>query len=150
MYNASMKTCIYHCSIPVRYADLDPQGHVNNACYLTYLEQARVGYVKNLDLWDGKSFQDVGIIIARVEIDYLIPILLENQLQVGAAVARLGSKSLDMIYSLKDKESLEVFAKAKTVLVSYDYQSQSPREIPDAWRNKIGEFEGFSSIKDKE
>lgn len=145
-----MKTCKYYCSIPVRYGDLDPQGHVNNACYLTYLEQARVGYVQELDLWDGKNFQDVGIIIARVEVDYLIPILMENQLLVGAAVSRLGSKSLDMIYSLEDAESREIFAKAKTILVSYDYQSQSPRKIPDLWRAKIVEFEGISSFVDKE
>jgi acyl-CoA thioester hydrolase len=150
LYNAGMKTCRYYRSISVRYGDLDPQGHVNNACYLTYLEQARIGYVQELDLWDGKCFQDVGIIIARVEIDYLTPILMENQLQVGATVSHLGSKSFDMMYSLEDPESKEVFAKAKTVLVSYDYISQSPREIPETWRAKIAEFEGIGSFTDEE
>jgi acyl-CoA thioester hydrolase len=38
----------YYHPIEVRYGDLDPQGHVNNARYLTYLEQARIGYIRHL------------------------------------------------------------------------------------------------------
>jgi hypothetical protein len=45
----------YH-PIEVRYSDLDPQGHVNNAKFLTYLEQARIEYIGKLGLWDGSSF----------------------------------------------------------------------------------------------
>ena len=43
----------YYHLIEVRYGDLDPQGHVNNACYLTYMEQARIGYIQHLGLWAG-------------------------------------------------------------------------------------------------
>jgi len=56
--------------ISVRYGDLDPQGHVNNAGFLTYMEGARVSYIRRLGLWDGKSFLEIGFILARVELDY--------------------------------------------------------------------------------
>ena len=51
----------YH-PIEVRYADLDPQGHENNARFFSYVEQARVNYVKSLGLWGGGSFLDFGFI----------------------------------------------------------------------------------------
>ena len=59
-----MSTCRFYHPIEVRYGDLDPQGHVNNARYLTYMEQARIAYVAHLGLWKGPSFLDIGIILA--------------------------------------------------------------------------------------
>jgi acyl-CoA thioester hydrolase len=49
--------------IEVRYGDLDPQGHVNNAKILTYMEQGRVFYFKQLKLWESGSFLNFGIIL---------------------------------------------------------------------------------------
>jgi hypothetical protein len=54
----------FYYPIEVRYGDLDPQGHVNNAKYLTYMEQARVAYIRRLGVWKGDSFLDIGIILA--------------------------------------------------------------------------------------
>ncbi|MCU0476436.1 MAG: acyl-CoA thioesterase [Anaerolineae bacterium] len=63
--------------MPVRYGDIDSLGHVNNAKYLTYIEQARIIYVRDLALWDGK-LADFGIIMARAEVDYRSPITLDD------------------------------------------------------------------------
>ena len=84
--------------IIVRYGDLDPQGHVNNAAFLTYLEHARVNYIRHLGLWDGKSFLKIGFILARIELDYKAPILMTDEVEVGVRTSRLGNKSLDMEY----------------------------------------------------
>jgi acyl-CoA thioester hydrolase len=54
--------------VQIRYADLDAQWHVNNARFLTILEQARLSYIRQLGLWDGKSFLDLGLIVADVHI----------------------------------------------------------------------------------
>jgi acyl-CoA thioester hydrolase len=59
----------YHL-IEVRYGDLDPQGHVNNAKFLSYMEQARVFYLKQLMLWEGGSFLNMGIILADVQLTF--------------------------------------------------------------------------------
>ena len=72
----------YH-PIEVRYGDLDPQGHVNNAKYLTYLEQARIAYLRRLGLWESESFLDVGIILADVLVTFRKPILYHDPIRVG-------------------------------------------------------------------
>ncbi len=69
----------FYQPIELRYGDLDPQGHVNNASYLTYIEQARIGYIRHLGLWQGGSFLDIGIILADVHLTFRAPILFENR-----------------------------------------------------------------------
>ncbi len=134
------KFYFYH-PVFVRYGDLDPQGHVNNARYLTYLENARVAYLKHLDLWDGKSFLEVGIILASINLDFKAPIIMAHDIRVGVRVSRLGRKSLDMDYLIEEKNTRQCFAAGSTVLVAYDYQEHKTIPIPGAWRETISTFE---------
>ena len=61
--------------IEVRYGDLDPQGHVNNAKHLTYFEQARIAYMIELGLFTkDQSFMEIGVILADVHITYFEPV----------------------------------------------------------------------------
>ena len=106
----------YH-PLEVRYGDLDPQGHVNNAKYMTYMEQARVAYIRRLGLWPGGSFLDLGIILADAQITFRKPILFGTPLRVGVATIRLGNKSLTMEYSLEHAGDGNVFATGSSVLV---------------------------------
>lgn len=129
--------------IEIRYGDLDPQGHVNNAKYLTYMEQARIQYIRNLGLWKSNSFLDVGIILAEVRVTYRIPIQYGTEIKVGVRVSRLGNKSMDMEYSLQDSATGQEMANGSSVLVAYDYRSQQTIPIPDDWREKIAIFEGL-------
>ncbi len=129
--------------ITVRYGDLDPQGHVNNARYLTYLEQARIGYIQALGLWDGHSFFSIGFILATAEITYKAPILLGQKVRVGVRVSRLGNKSMTMVYAIQDGETGDELASAETVLVAYDYRVSATIPLPDHWREAIRRFEGL-------
>jgi len=131
----------YH-PIEVRYGDLDPQGHVNNAKYLTYLEQARIAYIRRLGLWKSDSFLDVGIILAEVRITFQKPILYQNHIQVGVKITRLGNKSLTMEHQIEGIDHGEQFASASIVLVMYDYHQNATIPIPEDWRTTIQEFEG--------
>ncbi len=138
-----MSTYHFFHPIEIRYGDLDPQGHVNNAKYLTYLEQARIQYIKHLGLWKSNSFIDVGIILAEVRVVYRQPILFGTPIQVGVRVTRLGNKSMDMEYILQDSASGPEMANGSSVLVAYDYRSQQTIPIPDHWRKQIATFEGL-------
>jgi len=131
----------YYHPIEVRYGDLDPQGHVNNSRYLTYLEQARVSYIRHLGLWDGRSFRDIGFILADAHITYRSPILYGQVVRVGVRFVRLGNKSLTMQYSIEDGQLGDQMATATTVQVAYDYYSQKTIPIPENWRQKISQFE---------
>ena len=131
----------YH-PIEVRYGDLDPQGHVNNARYLTYMEQARVAYVRQLGLWDGGSFFNFGLILADVHVAFLKPIYFDQKIQVGVRVSRIGNKSLTMEYSLIDQIQQEL-AVSESILVAFDYHRNNTVPVPDHWRRTIIEFEGL-------
>ena len=144
MYNGLMADfCFFH-TIDVRYADLDPQGHVNNAGFIIYLEHARVSYIRELGLWDGKDFLEIGFILARIELDYKAPILITDGVEVGVRVSRLGNKSLDMDYLIQTPNSGKIFAQGRTVQVAYDYQGKKTIPLPMNWRNVIQEYEGLS------
>lgn len=133
----------YYHDIEVRYGDLDPQGHVNNAKYLTYIEQARVSYIINLGLWDAKSFEEVGIILADAQLSFLAPIQFRQPVRVGVRVSRLGGKSLEMDYLIEDSRTHKALARGKTVIVAYDYRGRQSIPIPEVWRHAIATFENI-------
>jgi acyl-CoA thioester hydrolase len=129
--------------IEVRYGDLDPQGHVNNAKYLTYFEQARVAYLIHLGLFQkGLSFLEIGMIIADIHIVYRAPILWENTIKVGVGISRLGNKSFTMVQNVVHAETGKLFAEGEVIMVAYDYRSGQTIRIPDAWREVVRRFEG--------
>jgi len=135
-----MEFRFYH-PIEVRYGDLDPQGHLNNARYLTYMEQARIQYIKHLGLWKGESFLDVGVILADIHITFRAPVRFGQAVRVGVRVARLGGKSMEMVQVIEDSESGQELATGTAVLVAYDYHSSRSIPIMDEWRQTISEFE---------
>jgi acyl-CoA thioester hydrolase len=134
----------FYLPIEVRYGDLDPQGHVNNAKYLTYMEQARIEYIHQSGLWEGGSFQDIGIILANAQITFQASIRYGQPVRVGVRVSRLGNKSMTMEYRLEDAQSGEGLASASTTVVTYDYRTQQTIPIPDHWRKIIGQIEGLA------
>ena len=133
----------FHLPIEVRYGDLDPQWHVNNARYLSYMEQGRVAYLTHLGLWNGLDFNRLGLIVADIHVAYLAPMLLFRKYRLDQRVARIGNKSLVFEYQVVDEESGEHMAKAEAVMVAYDYDQHGSIPVPDAWRKKIGDFEGL-------
>ena len=133
----------FHHLIEVRYGDLDPQGHVNNAKYLTYIEQGRVFYWKQLKLWEGGSFMDIGVILADVQLTFKKAIQFGDPVRVGVRISRLGNKSMDCEYSIEDARDASVFATGTSVLVAYDYHNLRSVAIPEEWRKTIRQFEGL-------
>jgi acyl-CoA thioester hydrolase len=134
----------FHFTYPVevRYVDLDPQGHVNNAHFLTYFEQARVNYLIHLGLFSkDHSFLEIGIILADAHLTFLTPVLFGMDVRVGACVSRLGNKSMTMEYRMFDAATNTELATGSTVLVTFDYRRQQTIPIPNAWREKILAFE---------
>jgi acyl-CoA thioester hydrolase len=132
----------YHL-IEVRYGDLDPQGHVNNAKILTYLEQARVFYLKHLKLWEGGSFLDIGIILADVQLTFRKAIQFGDPVRVGVRITRIGNKSMTSEYVIEDGRDASEFATGTSVLVAYDYHNNRSVSIPEEWRKAILELEGL-------
>ncbi len=114
----------------VRFNDLDGMGHVNNAVYSTYLEQARLA-------WFGSDermpLEDV--ILARTEIDFRSPLSVGEVVEIGVRPTRLGTKSFELEYEMRSDGRL--VAQAKSVLVGYDYERAQSVEVPARWRERL-------------
>jgi acyl-CoA thioester hydrolase len=129
--------------IIVRFHDLDALGHVNNARYLNYLEQARLTYAQKILGWDGK-LKSLSLIVANVTIDFKQPVQLEDALEIWTRVSRLGNKSFDLEYILivtpPDSEPA-LSATAKTTLVTFDYEQNKTVPIFTRWREAMLAYE---------
>ena len=117
----------------VRFRDLDPMGHVNNAVFLTYLEQARVTLFSELGA--ATALEDMNMIVARVEIDFKAPVRLGQEVEVSVRASRFGTKSFDLEYALRVDG--ELVAEARSVQVAYDYKRREPVPVPADWREKL-------------
>lgn len=137
----------YH-PVEVRYGDLDPQGHVNNAKHLTYFEQARIAYLLELGLFTkDQSFMEIGVILADLHITYLEPVYFGQNIKVGVQVAKLGYKSMNWGQNIIDADADKEIAKGEIVMVTYDYREKKTIPIPQAWRETISRFENLSVVK---
>ncbi len=133
----------YH-PIEVRYGDLDPQGHVNNAKHLTYFEQARIAYMIELGLFTkDQSFMEIGVILADVHITYLEPIYYGQNIRVGVRAAKLGNKSMNWEQNIVDTDRGKELARGEVVLVAYNYREEKTIPIPEEWCKKFLNFEGL-------
>lgn len=115
----------------VRFRDCDSLGHVNNAVYLTYLEEARV------DLRNEFGFDWTQMILARCEIDFRDQVSVGEVVEVAMWPTRVGNKSFDLAYELKVGDRL--VAEAKTVLVAFDYERGESVPLRDDWRKLLSE-----------
>jgi acyl-CoA thioester hydrolase len=131
----------YYHPITVRYRDLDPQRHVNNTVYLTYLESARLGYYEAVGIWRHDSGLATGMVVVHNDIDYITPIVLGDDVQVGIQLVKLGTKSLAFEFQIESKKDGRIFAKGKSVMVAYDNQADKSIPIPEDWREKINRYE---------
>lgn len=129
-------------SLEVRYADIDSQRHVNSSCYFSYMEQARVAYIQHLGLWGGDDFDQIGIILLEQSCRYLKAVKYGDEIRVGLTTTRIGTKSMEMEYSIRDQRNEEEYATGRTILVTYDYLQDRSIPVPDDWRQAIVDFEG--------
>ncbi|MFN8450942.1 MAG: thioesterase family protein [Anaerolineae bacterium] len=132
----------HHYPLQVRWSDMDALGHVNNARFLTYFEQARINYVRGLRLWDGVP-DKLGLIIARVEIDFKLPLFAGDDVHVFTRCARLGNRSLDteQVVARRKDDQLEVVARGVITIVVYDYNASQSAPIPAEWRDLVKAYE---------
>jgi acyl-CoA thioester hydrolase len=117
----------------VRFRDLDPMGHVNNAVFLTYIEQARAALLAEVGAATG--LEDMNMIVARVEIDFRAPVRFGQEVEISVHASRFGTKSFDLDYELRVDG--DVVAEAKSVQVAYDYSRREPIPLPAEWREKL-------------
>jgi acyl-CoA thioester hydrolase len=119
----------------IRFSDIDAMGHVNNAVYFSYFEQSRINYFRQLigGQWNWKQF---GVLVARNEIDYKIPVLLQDRITIHVGVESMGVKSFTMSYRILRADGA-LCASGRSVMVCFDHAAGQSIGIPEAWRQKM-------------
>ncbi len=142
--NELIKSFKYKIEIPIRFSDMDMFGHANNAVYLTYFEQARSNYWRDVIKWDWKA---TGIIVAKAQVDYVRPIILDEKIFAYVKTSRLGNSSWDIEYVLvceKADGTLSLRTMGKTVQVAINYETNKPTPIPEKERDLMKTYDNIS------
>lgn len=122
--------------VDLRFQDLDAAGHLNNAVYVTVVEEARIAYLEDvLDI----SIAEMAIVVAAVSVDYERPVTDPTEITVETRVSHVGTTSFEMTYELHHDD--EVVATAETVQVAIDPGTREPNPVPEDWRTGFTEYE---------
>jgi len=112
----------------VRWGDLDAFGHVNNATYLVYAQEARYAWSKMLEM-----------VVARAEVDFVAPIYTGDfYLDIEIWVNKIGNSSFGLTYEMKNGD--ELVARIKTVQVTVSMDTKKSRLINDAEREFLTQY----------
>ena len=112
----------------VRWGDLDAFGHVNNATYLVYAQEARFAWSKMIEM-----------VVARAEVDFLAPIYEGDiYLDIEIWVNKIGTSSFGVTYEMKNGN--ELVAVVKSVQVTVSMETKKSRPLNDAERDFLNKY----------
>lgn len=132
----------YHYPIEVRFGDLDAYWHVNNAHFLTYLEQARLQYLQEMGLVDKSDLWKLPLIVGDIHIRYLAPIELGDKVIVSMGAVDIGHKTVRFEYEISGENGTPLYASAESIMVAFDYKTKKSVEVSEELRRKFSEREG--------
>ena len=129
----------HKCTAHVRWNDLDAFGHVNNANYLTYVQESRADFT----WWSRKRAGEkpllADMVVARAEVDFLEPIYDGGfDLDVEIWVTKIGNASFDLAYQMSSNGTIH--ANAKTVQVAVSMETKKSRPLNDIEREYLGRY----------
>ncbi len=125
---------------PVHWGDMDSFGHVNNAVYLTWFESARIAYFREIRQ-EFVTPNGVGPILARIEIDYRLPVKFPDTVRCAAAVTSLGNSSYRMAYCLHSEAHGGIAAEGDSVVVMVNYGTGRSVPLSNELRSAIQNLE---------
>ena len=110
-----------------RWRDLDAFGHVNNATFLSYIEDARITFFKR---W-GINLKEKSLIVAAVKIDYIQQLKHPSKIIIGQKVTRLGSKSYDIQSAIFCEDENNPVCVSTITSVCYDFVNKKTVPLYD-------------------
>ncbi len=131
---------LHKTPIQIRFNDIDIMAHVNNSVYQNYFDLARTKYFE--EVFEQKiNWKEKALVLAKITIEYLNPILFDEEIVVLSKVYKLGNKSLQMKQEIISVATNEVKAKNDAILVAFRTQENEAIPLSDDWKNKIAFFE---------
>jgi acyl-CoA thioester hydrolase len=133
---------VYHC--PMRWADMDSLGHVNNVTYVDYLQEARVDMLRVHAPESGTEDLAEGVVVVRHDIEFLAPLVFRPEpVRIETWVTRIRAASFELRYEILDQDrdgTRQLYTRAATVLTPYVFSAERPRRIRPEERATLERF----------
>jgi acyl-CoA thioester hydrolase len=133
---------VYYC--PLRWADMDSLGHVNNVTYVDYLQEARVDMLSVHAPASGGEELAEGVVVVRHEVEFVAPLVFRPEpVRIESWVTRIRAASFTMRYEILDElpeAGRRVYTRAATVLTPYLFTAERPRRIREEEREVLEKF----------
>ena len=135
---------IVDTDIYVRFCETDAGGHVNNTSYFFYFEEARTRFFKSII----KQEEQINFIVARVECDYVAQAFAAQTLTVKSSLTHIGTKSFTIAHELYEKTSQTLIAKARAIIVCFDFRQQKSTPISNELRAELAQYINVDSVQE--
>lgn len=127
---------MFRWECPLRWSDMDAQGHMNNAVMVDYLQEARVVFLRS---GPASALLDEGIVVVRHQVEYRRPIHYdEDAVVVELGVSTLGASRVELAYEIT--QGGEVSIVARTLLCAFSFDEQKPIKLKSEYRSFFEEY----------
>ena len=134
----SMKKLTYHPDlfpfwkeIEVRFRDMDPLRHANNAVFNTYFEEGRIAFTLTVPEMVAEMQAEKSFVLVKTTIEYIGQITYPMQILIGTGFTEIRNTSVVGVQAIFDKETKKLLAFAESVGVWFDTNRQRPTKFPD-------------------
>ena len=125
--------------VQIRFSDVDQYGHMNNSVYFSLYDLAKTAYLR--DVFGTLVWDQLGIVVANVNADFLAPVFFTDRLEIETAVTHLGHKSFTLQQRAVNSRTGQTVCQCSTVMVCFNLKTQESADIPAAYRQAIEVFE---------
>jgi acyl-CoA thioester hydrolase len=133
---------VYYC--PLRWADMDSLGHVNNVTYVDYLQEARVDMLAVHAPETGGEALAEGVVVVRHEVEFVAPLVFRpDPVRIETWVSRIRAASFTMRYEILDElpdGERRVYTRASTVLTPFVFATERPRRVSQEEKDVLERF----------
>jgi len=132
---------LYRC--PIRWADLDMLGHVNNVIYVDYLQEARIDMLLTHAPDTRSADLAEGLVVVRHEVQFAAPLLFRPEpVSIECWVTEIRAGSFTMAYEVFDEtdEGRRVYLRAMTLLTPFVFAEERPRRLSAGEKDVLRRF----------
>jgi acyl-CoA thioester hydrolase len=139
---AVMQRFITH--LRVRHYEMDALGHVNNAVYLNYLEQAAIEHSEHLG-FSLEHYEKLGgaFVLRRIAVDYRRPAIAGDTLEITTWLQEMRGTRATRHYEIRRQGEIDLLVTAEALWVWVERVTMRPRPIP---AKLLQGFQGQSAI----
>lgn len=118
-------------TISIRFRDLDPLNHVNNAIFSTYYEEARIAFIRQVPTFADQVENGFSFVLTNLQIDFVNPVEYPADILIGSGIKSLGTSSITSFQAIFTTDDKKLVSVAEARGVWFDLSMQRPSRVPD-------------------